>query len=131
MELRVDAHGAGEILGRPFAGPSDRLGHRVAGILLEPSIARDRLTAGLFLPKSLTEPLGRLEDALPKVIAAEPVEKKLRDAVRTGKLKEQPDARLLEEGVRAGVVTGAEAGILRMALAARTEVTRVDDFPKL
>ncbi len=118
-------------LGRPFAGPSDRLGHRVAGILLEPSSARDRLTAGLFLPKSLTEPLGRLEDALPKVIAAEPVEKKLRDAVRAGKLKEQPDALLLEEGVRAGVVTSAEAEILRLALAARIEVIRVDDFSKL
>jgi acyl-CoA dehydrogenase len=106
-------------LGRPFAGPGDRLGHRVAAILLEPSSARDRLTAGLFLPKSLTEPLGRLEDALLKVIAAEPVEKKLRDAVRAGKLREQPDARLLEEGTKAGVVTGAEANILRLALAAR------------
>lgn len=115
-------------LGRPFAGPSDRLGHRVAGILLEPSPARDRLTAGLFLPKSSTEPLGRLEDALHKVIAAEPVEKKLRDAVRAGSLKEQRDALLLEEGARAGVVSAAEAEILRMALAARAEVVRVDDF---
>jgi acyl-CoA dehydrogenase len=118
-------------LGRPFAGPSDRLGHRVAGILLEPSPARDRLTDGLFLPKSLTEPLGRLEDALHKVIAAEPVEKKLRDAVRAGKLKEQRDALLLEAGAQAGVVSAAEAEILRLALAARAEVIRVDDFPKL
>jgi acyl-CoA dehydrogenase len=118
-------------LGRPFAGPSDALGHRVAGILLEPSSARDRLTAGLFLPENLTEPLGRLEDALRKVIAAEPVEKKLRDAVRAGKLKEQPEARLLEEGACAGVVSGAEAEILRLAFAARAEVIRVDDFPKL
>ncbi len=118
-------------LGRPFAGPDDLLGHRVAGILLEPSPTRDRLTSGLFLPRSLAEPLGRLEDALPKVIAAEPVEKKLRDAVKAGKLKDQPEARLLEEGVKAGVVTGSEAEILRLALAARAEVIRVDDFPKL
>ncbi len=118
-------------LGWSFAGPSDRLGHRVAGILLEPSSARDRLTSGLFLPGSSTEPLGRLEDALHKVIAAEPVEKKLRDAVRAGKLKEQRDARLLEEGARGGVVTGAEAEIVRRALAARAEVVRVDDFSKL
>ncbi len=118
-------------LGRPFTRPGDRLGHEVAGILLEPSSARDRLTSGLFLPTSLTEPLGRLEDALQKVIAAEPVEKKLRDAVRVGKLKEQPEVQLLEEGARAGVVSGAEAGILRLALAAHAEVIRVDDFPKL
>jgi acyl-CoA dehydrogenase len=118
-------------LGRPYSGPSDLLGHQVAGILLEPSPARNRLTAGLFLPKSLTEPLGRLEDALPKVIAAEAVEKKLRDAVRAGKLKAQPDARLLEAGAKAGVVTNAEANILRLALAARAEVIRVDDFSGL
>jgi acyl-CoA dehydrogenase len=118
-------------LGRPYSGPSDLLGHQVAGILQEPSSARDRLTAGMFLSKSLTEPLGRLEDALRKVIAAEPVEKKLRDAVRTGKLKGQPDARLLEEGARSGVVTAAEAEVLRLALAARAEVIRVDDFLKL
>ncbi len=118
-------------LGRPFTRPGDRLGHRVAGILLEPSAARDRLTAGLFLPTSSAEPLGRLEDALDKVIDAEPVEKKLRDAVRTGKLKEQPDARLVEEAVGAGVVTGVEAEIFRAAVAARAEVVRVDDFATL
>ena len=118
-------------LGRPFAGPSDVVGHQVAGLLLEPSAARDRLTTGLFLPMSLTEPLGRLEDALRKVIAAEPVEKKLRDAVRANTLKEQPDARLLEDGMRAGVVSRAEAETLRLALAARHEVIRVDDFSKL
>ncbi|HYA85769.1 MAG TPA: acyl-CoA dehydrogenase [Nitrospirota bacterium] len=118
-------------LGRPLTGPRDRLGHEVTGILLEPSSARDRLTFGVFLPTSLTEPLGRLEDALHKVIAAEPVEKKLRDAVRVGKLKEQPEAQLLEEGASAGVVSRTEADILRLALAARAEVIRVDDFPKL
>jgi len=118
-------------LGRNFAGPSDFLGQRVAGILMEPSSARDRLTAGLFFPRSLTEPLGRLEDAMHKVIAAEPVVKKLRDAVRAGQLKEQPDAQLLEEGARSGVVTATEAEVLRLALAARAEVIRVDDFPKL
>ncbi len=118
-------------LGRPFAGPSDRLGHRVASILLEPSPVRDRLTAGIYLPKETTEPIGRLEDALVKVIAAEPVEKKLRDAVRAGRLKAQQDDSLLQAAERDGVLSGAEAETLRQALAARAEVIRVDDFPKL
>ena len=118
-------------LGRPFAGPGDRLGHRAAGILLEPSPARDRLTAGLFIPAGPDEPLGRLEDALLKVVAAEPVEQKLRDAVKAGQLKAGPDEALLAAGVEGGLITGDEADTVRQALDARREVVRVDDFPHL
>ena len=118
-------------LGRPFAGPDDRLGHRVAGILLEPSPVRDRLTAGLFIPADPDEPLGRLEDALVKVIAAEPVEQKLRDAVKEGRLRKGTDTALLEAGVEAGIITGVEADTVRQAEEARAAVIRVDDFPQL
>ena len=37
-------------LGRPYVIPSDKLGHDVAKLLLEPSATRDRLTAGMYLP---------------------------------------------------------------------------------
>ena len=37
-------------LGRPFVVPSDKAGHEVAKLLLEPSATRDRLTAGMYLP---------------------------------------------------------------------------------
>ncbi len=116
-------------LGRPFAGPSDSLGHRVANILLEPSEVRDRLTAGLFLPAELDEPLGRLEDALVKVIAAEPVERKLRDALKKGLLKGRTEAEILEAGLGAGIITADEANAMQLALEARWEAIRVDDFP--
>jgi acyl-CoA dehydrogenase len=38
-------------LGRPYEVPSDQLGHEVAAILIEPSEARDRLTADMYLPQ--------------------------------------------------------------------------------
>ena len=117
--------------GRPFAGPDDRLCSRVAGILMEPSPLRDRLTAGLFIPTDLSDPLNRLEDALRKVIAAEPVEQKLRDAVKDGRLDRGAEDALLDAGVRAGVITSDEADFIRQATAARREVIRVDDFPHL
>jgi acyl-CoA dehydrogenase len=116
-------------LGRPFAGPGDRLGHLVANILLEPSPLRDSLTNGMFIPAEPGEPLGRLEDALGKVVAAEPVEQKLRDAVKAGRLKALPDDRLLEAGRTLGIITGDEAQTLRLALEARLDAIRVDDFP--
>jgi len=116
-------------LGFGFSGPSDRLGHLAAGLLLAPSQARDRLTAGMFVPSGMDEPLGRLEDAVVKVIRAEPVEKRVRDAVRAGRLTAGSEERQLEEGLTAGIITAAEAEIVRQATAARREVIRVDDFP--
>jgi acyl-CoA dehydrogenase len=117
--------------GRPFSRPNDRLGSRVAGILMEPSPLRDRLTAGLFIPTGLSDALGRLEDALRKVTAAEPVEQKLRLAVKDGRLPRGAEGASLEAGVRAGIITGDEADLVRQATAARREVIQVDDFPQL
>ena len=97
---------------------------------MEPSALRDRLSGGLFIPTDLSDPLGRLEDALRKVTAAEPVEQKLNDAVKDGRLKEKADNSLLEAGIRAGVITRDEAGLVLQATAARREVIRVDDFPR-
>jgi acyl-CoA dehydrogenase len=115
--------------GRTFHGPSDNLGHRAAALLLEPSAARDRLTAGLFQAMDAREPLGRLEDGLRKVIAAEPVEKKLWAAVAAGRLQAGTDAELLQAGLAQGVLAEDEGRLLALALEARREVTKVDDFP--
>jgi acyl-CoA dehydrogenase len=116
-------------LGFPSFGPRDRLGHRVAKILLEPSEVRDRLTAGIYAPTEKHEPLGRLEDALAGVIAAEPVEKKVRDAVKAKRIPAGSDERMLQEALQAGIITAEEADIVVSADAARREVIRVDDFP--
>lgn len=115
--------------GRPCAGPSDGQGHQAAALLLEPSAARDRLTAGLFQPMDIREPLGRLEDALRKVIAAEPLERKLWSAVAAGKLQAVSDGQMLADGLQAGVLSELEGRTLRVALDARRDVTKVDDFP--
>jgi acyl-CoA dehydrogenase len=114
--------------GRRQAGPKDILGHRLATMLLEPSPLRDRLTAGLFIPAGADEPLARLEEALSLAVAAEPAERKLADAVRGGKLKRGSEDELLAQGERAGIITAAEADLIRQAAAARWEAIRVDAF---
>jgi len=117
--------------GRRHAGPGDGLGHQAAALLLEPSAARDRLTAGIFTPGDLREPLRRLEETLRQVIAAEPVEKKLWAGVAAGALRPGSDGQMLAEGLRLGVITGEEGKLLREALEARREATKVDDFPQV
>ena len=96
---------------------------------MAPSALRDRLTAGIYLPTSTEEALGRIDDALPKVVAAEAVEKKLRTARKEKKIFAADDAEALSEAVAAGVVSRAEADLVEAANAARREVIRVDDFP--
>jgi acyl-CoA dehydrogenase len=117
-------------LGRSFSPPSDRLGHQVADLLLTPGAARDRLTDGIFIPSDLEDPLGRLEDALAKAIKAEPVEKKIQQAIRDGALKAENPEKGVEAALQAGVIDEGEADVVRSAAEARKEVIRVDDFPK-
>lgn len=116
-------------LGRHWAGPSDQLGHKVAQCLLSPSPTRHRLTTGLFLPESENEPLAILEDALAKAVAAEPVERKLKQAVRDGKLHSKDPAELIAQGVERNVISKDESELLSLAQASRQVATQVDDFP--
>jgi acyl-CoA dehydrogenase len=120
-------------LGRPYVIPSDRLGHEVARLLIEPSATRDRLTAGVYLPRAADDPLAEIERALAATIAAEPIDAKVRAAVKDGRVDgklppgEGVEA-LVARAVEAGVVTAAEAEALATARELTAKVIRVDDF---
>jgi len=116
--------------GRHFHPPADALGHAVAGLLLAPSAARERLTAGIFVPRTGDNALARIEDALPKVIAAEPLERRLYTLVEEHPaLHGDPDG-LLAAARGRGVLNDAEIETVRSAWAARTGVIAVDDFAR-
>jgi acyl-CoA dehydrogenase len=113
-------------LGRPYVVPSDRLGHDVAKLLIEPSATRDRLTAGTYVPRSEADVIGRLEAALEAAIAAEPIERRLREAQKAGSIAGEDLARA---GLGAGIIGPDEHAVLVRAARLRDEVIRVDDFP--
>ncbi|NOX42770.1 MAG: acyl-CoA dehydrogenase [Gammaproteobacteria bacterium] len=115
-------------LGRPYAPPSDKLGHRIANILLEPSATRDRLTQGIYMPITTTETLGRLEDALVKIIKAEPIEKKIISAQRKGEIIGYDLTELSKDAVNKDIIDQSEADLLIAADNARKDVIKVDDF---
>jgi acyl-CoA dehydrogenase len=115
--------------GRQFSPPRDRLGQAVCDLVLQPGPARDRLTAGMFVPRTQAHPLGTLEAALVAAIAAEPAERKLR-AAREGRVYGGPaDAPDLGAAVAQGVITQADADAIARADALRREAIMVDDFP--
>ena len=115
-------------LGRPYTPPDDTLGHKLADILLAPSGTRDRLTHGIYIPTSVNETLGRLEDALQKVIAAEPIEKAIRTAQRNEVIQGHDRAALIADAIGKGIIDQEQAKILNAADLASAEVIKVDDF---
>jgi acyl-CoA dehydrogenase len=115
-------------LGARFRPPSDALGARVARDILEDREARINLSQDIFVPPPTEEGLGTLEAALDKAVRAIPIETKLRDAVRAGKLDRAPGYMLDEMGRNAGIISEAEYQLLQEAEAARNEVVAVDAF---
>ena len=115
-------------LGRPYVVPADRLGHEVARLLIEPSATRDRLTADMYLPRSEGDPLRTLEAALEVTIAIAPIEARIRDAQKAGRLSIKTGEDWGAAANAAGVIGADELGLLRRAKRLVDQVIRVDDF---
>lgn len=116
--------------GREFEPPTDRLGHEVVGLLLQPGPARERLTAGVHIPADPSEPIAALEAGLRAVIAAEPVGAKIRRAREQGLLLSPIADRMVDEALSAGIITRDEKAAMDLARRLRRQVIMVDDFPK-
>ncbi len=121
-------------LGRPYVVPSDRLGHEVARLLIEPSPTRNRLTSDVYLPTDVDEPVGALEAALLATVDAEPVEVRVRRAQRDGQFRPVVQVgggvdALYDQALAAGVITAAEHALVKRRGMLRDKVIRVDDHP--
>ncbi|MGG6270329.1 acyl-CoA dehydrogenase [Leptolyngbya sp. AN03gr2] len=108
--------------------PTDRLGSQVAQALQTTGEDRDRLTAGIYLPKQPDEALGRLEQAFKLCEQAEVVISKIRQASRAGQLLQEKGETLIEAALKTGVITEAEADLIRLAETARLDAIQVDAF---
>ena len=117
-------------LGMPYKAPTDALDHAVAGLLTRPGLERERLTAGMYLPKDRREKVRLLDEALERAVETRPLREKLRVAAREKQLHKRGDAQV-QEAVEKGLITEAEAMALRHAEKLRHLAIQVDDFPKL
>ncbi len=114
--------------GRREVPPSDRLGHRVAALLMSPNEARTRLLEWSFMSPTANNPVGRMNALLPDVIAAEPIERKFLKAVKAGQVTAHEYADQLRQAEQAGAISEAERGLLEKVHAATAEFINVDDF---
>ncbi len=64
--------------GKPYSPPGDLLIHKTASLLLTDTLVRDRLTYGIYINSRTDDATGRIEVAFKAVLAAAPVEAKIR-----------------------------------------------------
>lgn len=115
-------------LGKPFDPPSDELSHQIARLLLTPGEGREHLTAGIYLPTAEHEPLAQLKAAFDCAIACEPIEARLRRAVKDG-LLDVPDPERIHAALEKNLLSAEEASLLEKMKVLRRKVIMVDDFP--
>jgi acyl-CoA dehydrogenase len=114
--------------GRRAQAPSDRLGHRAASLLMTPCDARNRLGEGVFLAPTPNNPAGRIDSYLPRVILAEPVERKFLKALKNSDIEALEFDAQLDEGVREGWITADERKQLEELREMTLDAISVDDF---
>ena len=115
-------------LGRPYVVPSDSLGHEVARLVIEPSATRDRLTAGMYLPRSENDIIGAIEAAVEATLAAELIDARIREAQKSGGLVVKVGEDRPATAHAAGVIDAEELAIVRRARRLLEQIVRVDDF---
>jgi acyl-CoA dehydrogenase len=115
-------------LGRHAKPASDRETYRFVRSVLRPGALRDRLTRGVYVSMDPKDVTGVLEDAFIKITKAEDVEAKFVRAVKKHQVERRLDRDAITDAVDSGILTEAEASILRLADQATDRVIKVDDF---
>ncbi len=115
-------------LGPVERAPNDRLGHKVAALMLSPSETRSRLTRGVYCSDRSGYEVGVMEKLLPDVIAAEPLERRLLKAQRGGQLDGYTFEEQLASATGGGVLTEKEAEFLLDVRRRVLDIVAVDDF---
>ena len=117
-------------LGFRAKAPSDRLGTAVARSLLDDRALRLAMTSDVYVPPASEGSLGRLEGAFAKVMAAQPIDRKLKEAVRSRRIPAHLDPESqVAAAVAAGLLDEDERRIWRDADQARRDAIQVDAFP--
>ncbi|MDO6712086.1 acyl-CoA dehydrogenase FadE [Aliiglaciecola sp. 2_MG-2023] len=113
--------------GKSFTKPGDELDHKIATLLQTPGEARNRLAEGQYLGRDEGNPMGKLEQILDDILAAEP----LYDKVCKAADERYPFTQLNEvgkKGLELGVLTEEESELMARAEQGRLDTINVDDF---
>jgi acyl-CoA dehydrogenase len=112
--------------GRAYSAPGDRLGRKVADLVMNPTEARERLCQYMYWT---LEPFGLLQEALLLAQNVEPLEKRIRvEGVKTGRVTALDFPNQIQQALVAGIISEAEAVALREYDRKVMDILNVDDF---
>jgi len=115
--------------GLTYFPPSDRLGRDIVDLIMNPTAARERLTRYIYKTQQAHNPLGLLQEALILSTMAEPLEKRIRvEGVKTGRVTALDLTGQITQALHLGLLTEAEAAVLRDYDAKVSHLINVDDF---
>jgi acyl-CoA dehydrogenase len=114
--------------GRTYSSPSDELGQQIVELVINPTPTRERLTEGIYKAVEPGNPLGLLQQAMQLAEQVKPLERRIFDARRAGKIRAEDTPGQIDEAERTGVLTKAEADAVRAFDRTVLDLTGVDDF---
>jgi acyl-CoA dehydrogenase len=115
--------------GRAYSAPGDRLGRKVADLVMNPTEARERLCQYMYWTLEPTNPFGLLQEALLLAQNVEPLEKRIRvEGVKTGRVTALDFPSQIQQALVAGIISEAEAVALREYDRKVMDILNVDDF---
>ncbi len=114
--------------GKSLRYPNDKLGQKVAQLLIQPSAARDRLVDGVYQSNDPKDPIGMVQHAFHASMAAKKAERKLKQA-KIFPPELGRSSNWLQDAVKQDVITKPEAKLVEEAYTATQAAIMVDDFP--
>ncbi|PLP87430.1 acyl-CoA dehydrogenase [Pseudomonas sp. FFUP_PS_473] len=118
--------------GRRHTGPSDELDAEVAALIgrAQGDPALEALLSGCYRPENAEDPVGALHHASQQLVASEPLQHTLHQALKSGQVVPAPGQSPIDAALQAGVLQASEALTLHAAERARRRVIDVDAFDK-
>lgn len=118
--------------GRRHTGPSDELDAEVAALIgrAQGDPALEALLSGCYRPENPEDPVGALHHASQQLVASEPLQHTLHQALKSGQVVPAPGQSPIDAALQAGVLQASEALTLHAAERARRRVIDVDAFDK-
>ena len=116
--------------GRTYSAPSDELCQKIAELMINPTEARRRLADVAYVTPEPGNPIGLLQQALELAERVKPIERKIFDARRAGRIKSDDVPGQIDEAERAGIISVDEAALIRDFDRTVLALTGVDDFDR-
>lgn len=114
--------------GRTYSAPSDALGRKVVNLITRTGEARNRLSQQAYTTLEPGNPLGLLQEALQLSEEMAPLEQKLRQAYKEGRIKSGYLGYQIDEAESAGIISKSEAARMHSYHNKVLDILSVDDF---